>query len=161
VKLNNDYARALGEQLFADMPKTVLAAVAVSALTTGGEELSEAAVRVAREWHILHLNGIVPQKPSKRALQLAGETVDLMAALKKSLGQGEPSERMDPYLTRKAQVRYDPAALVIERPNGAWVLRIGTEDRYALGESFGAAREALRVLIESRRANVGDDTAKA
>ena len=64
--LNNDYARQLG-WLFDEIPKTVLAAIAVSALTHGGNELDEAAKLVAHEWDVLHANGIVPQKPGKLA----------------------------------------------------------------------------------------------
>lgn len=88
--LHNEYASALGP-LFEEMPKAVLAAVAVSALTIGGDEIDQAAERVAREWCVLHQTGIVPQRPTRRALQLGGETIDLMAALKKSLNGGSTS----------------------------------------------------------------------
>jgi hypothetical protein len=64
--LNNDYARELGA-LFDEMPKSVIAAIAVSALTMGGDYLDEAAIRAAREWQVLHDAGIVQQKPSKTA----------------------------------------------------------------------------------------------
>lgn len=63
----NDYVTAMGGDLFNETPKSVLAALAVSALTSGGDQLASAAERVAREWEVLHLNGIVPQKPSKSA----------------------------------------------------------------------------------------------
>jgi hypothetical protein len=65
-KLGNDYARQLGK-LYNEIPKSVLAAIAVSALTCGGDQLETALERVAEEWDILHQNGIVKQKPSKTA----------------------------------------------------------------------------------------------
>jgi hypothetical protein len=70
-KINNDYALAVGRDLYASIPKAVWAAIAVSALTQGGDRLDEAAALVAREWAILHSNGIVPQAPNK----MAGEAV--------------------------------------------------------------------------------------
>jgi hypothetical protein len=70
--LNNDYARELGA-LFDEMPKSVIAAIAVSALTMGGDYLDEAAIRAAREWQVLHDAGIVQQKPSKTARKLNAE----------------------------------------------------------------------------------------
>lgn len=72
---NNDYARALLERgendLFTDCPKAVCAAIAVSALTCGGEYLEKARSRFALEWKRLHDAGIVPQKPPAYALKLA------------------------------------------------------------------------------------------
>jgi len=62
IKLHNDYAAALG-RLFAECPKSVFAAIAVSALTCGGEQLQDAQYQVWNEWRILHENGIVEQKP--------------------------------------------------------------------------------------------------
>lgn len=64
TKTTNEYSQALGT-LFDETPKAVLAAIAVSALTCGGDRLEEAKARVAHEWRILHANGIVPQKPGK------------------------------------------------------------------------------------------------
>ena len=61
---DNDYALALGE-LYDKTPKAVFAAVAVSALTSGGDKLNMAKPYLLREWRILHENGIVPQKPPK------------------------------------------------------------------------------------------------
>ncbi len=63
---HNGYAASLDE-LFDKTPKAVLAAIAVSALTTGGDQIEHAKSRLAREWQILHDNGIVPQKPCKEA----------------------------------------------------------------------------------------------
>ncbi len=65
----NDYERAIVD-IFEDIPKAVLAAVAVSALTDGGERLSEATSAVVREWLTLQECGIVPQKPNARLLAL-------------------------------------------------------------------------------------------
>ena len=58
----NEYAAALGP-LLDQTTKAVLAAIAVSLLTTGGEHLDEAQERLLKEWGTLHANGIVPQKP--------------------------------------------------------------------------------------------------
>lgn len=62
----NEYADALGD-LLDRAPKSVLAAIAVSALTSGGDRLDEAAEEVLSEWAILHENGIVPQRPPNRS----------------------------------------------------------------------------------------------
>jgi hypothetical protein len=70
----NVYALALGH-MFAECPKSVFAAIAVSALTVGGEYLSEAKQRVADEWLALYNAGIV-QKPIGEAARIAkGPTV--------------------------------------------------------------------------------------
>ena len=61
-KLPNEYQRQISKQLYADCPKAVLAAIAVSALTYG--RLDEADNRLLREWWILYCQGIVPQKPT-------------------------------------------------------------------------------------------------
>jgi hypothetical protein len=66
-KTYNDYALAVGSDLYRDIPKAVFAAIAVSALTCGGDQIDEAAARVLAEWEILHANGIVPQKPPRSA----------------------------------------------------------------------------------------------
>lgn len=69
----NEYADALGK-LFDEVPKAVFAAIAVSALTNGGDQLAEARSKVAAEWLTLWQNGIVPQPPSRLAkTQLRGE----------------------------------------------------------------------------------------
>lgn len=47
--------------LFEEIPKTVLAAVAASFGTTGGDHLEQAAYRIAREWETLYNQGIIPQ----------------------------------------------------------------------------------------------------
>lgn len=58
----NEYAEYLGP-LFDDCPKSVLAAIAVSFITTGGDWPQLAQAGIVREWRILHQAGIVPQKP--------------------------------------------------------------------------------------------------
>jgi len=68
-KTHNDYAAELGP-LFEDMPKAVIAAIAVSMASGGGSDMDAARAQIADEWRILHLNGIVPQKPSKSAMAL-------------------------------------------------------------------------------------------
>ena len=69
-KTGNEYASELG-YLFDEMPKAVIAAIAVSALTSGGDWLEKAPQRVAKEWIVLHEQGIVPQPPTKNARDLA------------------------------------------------------------------------------------------
>lgn len=71
-KMTNEYADVLGYDLYAKMPKAVLAAIAVSFASLqvegqGGESLDRDAIRAAmiEEWTILHSNGIIPQKPPK------------------------------------------------------------------------------------------------
>ena len=72
--LHNEYAAELGG-MFDEMPKAVLAAIAVSAITCGGDHLDKAALMVAAEWATLHGQGIVPQAPGKlaRAVLRQGE----------------------------------------------------------------------------------------
>ena len=60
----NEYARTV--RSYDDIPKAVWAAIAISALTTGGERLAEAETLILEEWAILHANGIIPQKPLKK-----------------------------------------------------------------------------------------------
>jgi hypothetical protein len=63
-KLTNEYDRLL-EDVFDDIPKAVLAAIAVSGLTCGGDRATVEYVKyiVTTEWQILHNSGIVPQAP--------------------------------------------------------------------------------------------------
>lgn len=66
---SNPYVDALGPysvrgNLFEACPKTVFAAIAVSALTLGGDYLEEARDRLIAEWWVLFDNGIVPQRPT-------------------------------------------------------------------------------------------------
>lgn len=64
-KLGNEYFDAAGRDVFSKCPKAVWAAIAISALTCGGDHLDEARELVLKEWAILHQNGIVPQAPPK------------------------------------------------------------------------------------------------
>lgn len=65
---SNAYVEALDSGVFDTIPKAVWAAIAVSALTAGGDRLDVATKAVMREWGILNKNGIVPQKlPAKYA----------------------------------------------------------------------------------------------
>ena len=71
-KKYNEYAEALDPQVYEGCPKAVLAAIAVSLLTCGGDTLADGDVtaKLAAEWDALHLAGIVPQRPSKAARAL-------------------------------------------------------------------------------------------
>ena len=60
--LRNEYVATLGT-LFDRAPKAVLAAVAVSYASVGGDYLPLARINVLREWWVLYDNGIVPQRP--------------------------------------------------------------------------------------------------
>ena len=60
-KTSNEYAQQIRN--YEAIPKAVLAAIAVSALTCGGDWLEEATDRINAEWLVLHEAGIVPQKP--------------------------------------------------------------------------------------------------
>jgi hypothetical protein len=60
--LPNEYQEMLGK-VFAKAPKAVIAAVAVSSLTSGGDYLAEAETRFIEEWWCLYEAKIVPQKP--------------------------------------------------------------------------------------------------
>lgn len=68
----NGYVTALDLRFYEEMPKSVLAALAVSFATAhhGDDQLGLAAQRLAREWLALHEAGIVPQAPGKRARDL-------------------------------------------------------------------------------------------
>lgn len=62
-KRSNEYADAIDPDVFERLPKTVIAAIAVSFCTTGGDRIEEATGRILAEWQILHNAGIVPQAP--------------------------------------------------------------------------------------------------
>jgi len=64
IKIKNDYAAAVGT-LYLHTPKAVFAAIAISALTVGGDYLEEAEERLLKEWQTLYDNEIVPQIPPK------------------------------------------------------------------------------------------------
>jgi hypothetical protein len=69
-KVQNAYALSVGGALYEEIPKAVWAAIAVSALTCGGDQIDEAAKRVAAEWWALYDAGIVPQPPGRFARQV-------------------------------------------------------------------------------------------
>lgn len=58
---SNEYMEAL--KFFDAVPKSVLAAIAVSYASSGGDYLDFASDNIAREWTLLHEQGIVPQRP--------------------------------------------------------------------------------------------------
>lgn len=62
MKITNEYAESIG--YYARVPKAVFAAVAVSALTIGGDYLDDAEPRFAREWWALYNAGVVSQRPT-------------------------------------------------------------------------------------------------
>jgi len=61
-KLDNEYVKAIPADVYADIPKAVWAAIAISLATCGGDTLDDATRAVVYEWAILHTNGIVPQR---------------------------------------------------------------------------------------------------
>ena len=65
-KLGNEYVSCLG-YVFDECPKAVLAAIAVSLATNGGDKLEIATIAISREWQALYDAGIVPQRPSPTA----------------------------------------------------------------------------------------------
>lgn len=63
MKTGNEYAEVLG-RLYADIPKSVLAAIVVSWAMC--PQFEDVPAKVLDEWGVLHDNGIVPQKPPKQ-----------------------------------------------------------------------------------------------
>jgi hypothetical protein len=68
----------------------------------------------------------------------------------------EVPDRVDAYLSRKAQHRLDPGAVVCERADGTWYLAVPGNPTLTLGESFGRAKEALWALMAAERPRRGD-----
>jgi hypothetical protein len=63
TKITNEYAQTLGD-LYDKVPKAVLAAVVVSLMSCGGDNLEDDMPRqLLDEWQCLHECGIVPQRP--------------------------------------------------------------------------------------------------
>lgn len=63
-KKENDYQKLLTREFYDKCPKAVLAAIAVSyVLNHLGTKPEEAEEVILNEWHLLHNNGIIPQKP--------------------------------------------------------------------------------------------------
>ena len=61
-KLFNEYAGCLPSRMYANTPKAVFAALAVSFALRFNEDAVDAVPETLRtEWDVLHLNGIVPQ----------------------------------------------------------------------------------------------------
>ena len=63
LKHTNEYQMELSQ--FDRIPKSVLAAIAVSFASCGGDNLDEAEAVILDEWRALYAAGIVPQKPVK------------------------------------------------------------------------------------------------
>lgn len=76
MKLSNEYVVELGA-VFEECPKAVLAAIAVSSLTSGGDCLDEARQRLANEWGVLYSQGIVPQPPGTHARKAISESMGI------------------------------------------------------------------------------------
>jgi hypothetical protein len=68
----NEYQINL-DRIFDEIPKAVFAAIACSAYEQMGVKPEDLASRIADEWRCLHLNNIVPNKPTKRIVQIARE----------------------------------------------------------------------------------------
>lgn len=60
-KLSNQYVNTIDSRVYADIPKAVWAAIAISLATCGGDRLDDATRAIVHEWGILHANGVVPQ----------------------------------------------------------------------------------------------------
>lgn len=60
-KVTNEYSRQVS--FYDQCPKAVFAAIAVSALTVGGDHLDKASNLILMEWWALYENGIVSQNP--------------------------------------------------------------------------------------------------
>jgi hypothetical protein len=60
--------------------------------------------------------------------------------------QPDSADRVDAYLSRKAQQKLDPSAVVYERSDGWWYLAIPGKPLLNIGKSFGRAKESLLVL---------------
>jgi len=86
-KTFNEYAATLGA-MYADTPKAVFAAIAVSALTSGGDQLKQGKYRIAQEWRTLHDNGIVPQ-PLPHAFEELADFADVADGLTRASGGGK------------------------------------------------------------------------
>lgn len=73
-KTSNEYADLIDSSLYEKMPKTVLAAIAVSfALRLAEDDFSQVQDLLVEEWDTLHTAGIVPQKPQKERARRVGE----------------------------------------------------------------------------------------
>lgn len=66
IKTTNSYQNILSPEFLEKCPKSVLAAIAVS-FTINHQNFSEEMAEevILNEWHILHKNGTIPQKPHR------------------------------------------------------------------------------------------------
>lgn len=63
-KKENEYQKILTQEFYEKCPKAVLAAIAVSfVLNHQGSDQDVVEETILNEWHILHKNGTLPQKP--------------------------------------------------------------------------------------------------
>tara|TARA_R110000824_G_scaffold54123_1_gene149501 strand:+ start:3568 stop:3888 length:321 start_codon:yes stop_codon:yes gene_type:complete len=69
TKKSNNYAAVMGHDLFENMPKAVIAAVAVSFASCGGDHFDGVTAKMVEEWNLLHIAGIVPQRPPSRFIK--------------------------------------------------------------------------------------------
>lgn len=66
MKTTNEYQKVIDPKLYKQMPKAILAAIAVSlARRLNGESFDETSNTLYTEWITLNQNGIIPQKPIK------------------------------------------------------------------------------------------------
>lgn len=63
MKTGNQYSSLLPRKFYESCPKAVLAALAVSYASQGGDHLGQIDAKLLKEWWVLFENGIVPQKP--------------------------------------------------------------------------------------------------
>ena len=62
-KQGNQYKDLLGDALYRDTPKAVLAAIVASYILREGFPQGAVPSHMLNEWWALHWNGIVPQRP--------------------------------------------------------------------------------------------------
>jgi len=72
-KTQNQYQNMISAKLYAQTPKAVFAAIAVSFATSGGSYQDHIDERILHEWGILLENKIVPQKPPRTITELETE----------------------------------------------------------------------------------------
>jgi len=63
IKNDNIYTALLVN--YKNIPKSVLAAIAVSFIFNGGVRAEDIDASIMKEWEFLYRNNIVPQKPKK------------------------------------------------------------------------------------------------
>jgi hypothetical protein len=66
IKILNEYAGCIDEGLYEKTPKAVLAAIAVSFISSGGDHMDDIDDEILKEWRVLYLSGIVPQRPPEK-----------------------------------------------------------------------------------------------